>query len=401
MTSPQDATLDALLTRLEYAAEINAADVEPARAAIHAHFAASAQTAAGEGREPETLALTGIEPTDGFWHDCSGCHESNEGVPTGQWSALFGCYMGGGCSECGGIGVKWDNTDYAKFVDEPVPCPTARCVYIAGHLCACRTEPTEAVAQSAPPPAAQSDGDALPPLPEPGHQADDGAVMGRDGFGWEVHACTGSAYTEEQMHAYARAAIAALRQQVPSVGDVVTLGVGEVVTLEGVEPSDGVWHQCSGCHESNEGYPTGPWSTIFGCHMGGGCGQCGGLGVRWDGTDYSTWTADGPAPPKVETVAEGDMARSLDWLRVNYAGIPPSVHAALIEALATYTPHLASTAKSEPANRTAMPEVTEAMIDAAREFMSDRWNSVLPDTTLSDLIAAALAAYDPAKAVGP
>lgn len=65
-------------------------------------------------------------------------------------------------------------------------------------------------------PAAQSDGDALPPLPEPGHQADDGAVMGRDGFGWEVHACTGSAYTEEQMHAYARAAIAALRQQSPA-----------------------------------------------------------------------------------------------------------------------------------------------------------------------------------------
>lgn len=35
------------------------------------------------------------------------------------------------------------------------PCQTEGCVYVAGHLCACRTEPTEAIAQSAPLTAAQ------------------------------------------------------------------------------------------------------------------------------------------------------------------------------------------------------------------------------------------------------
>lgn len=209
MNAPQDATLDALLddfsdavAEREGPCAIERRKARPeaqvCRAKIVAHFAASAQTAVGEcahewqttgggsgearrslacakcGKHrdtlmppaqqpaaPETIELSGIEPDDGFWESCTGCHECNEGVPTGQWSALFGCYMGGGCSECGGIGVKWDNTDYAKFVDEPVPCPTAGCVYVAGHLCACRTEPTECVAQAAPPPAAQTDGDAL------------------------------------------------------------------------------------------------------------------------------------------------------------------------------------------------------------------------------------------------
>lgn len=55
------------------------------------------------------------EEGDGFWQACSGCQESVDGhVSTRDYpySAAFGCQTGGGCSECGGLGVKWDTTDY-------------------------------------------------------------------------------------------------------------------------------------------------------------------------------------------------------------------------------------------------------------------------------------------------
>lgn len=47
----------------------------------------------------------------GYWHSCSGCHETNEGHETGwyPYSKIFNCYLGSGCHECGGIGVIWDH----------------------------------------------------------------------------------------------------------------------------------------------------------------------------------------------------------------------------------------------------------------------------------------------------
>ena len=52
---------------------------------------------------------------------------------------------------------------------------------------------------------------------------------------------------------------------------------------------DGCWVTCSGCHESEDGYDVGryPFSKTFGCKLGGGCGECGGLGAVWDTTDYA------------------------------------------------------------------------------------------------------------------
>lgn len=52
---------------------------------------------------------------NGFWRSCSGCHELNEGHPTGPWSVTLGCNLGCGCDECGGIGAVWDTTDYADM----------------------------------------------------------------------------------------------------------------------------------------------------------------------------------------------------------------------------------------------------------------------------------------------
>ena len=53
----------------------------------------------------------------GFWKSCSGCHESNEGHPTGPYHPALQCHVGGGCFECGGIGAVWDTTDYAAMGD--------------------------------------------------------------------------------------------------------------------------------------------------------------------------------------------------------------------------------------------------------------------------------------------
>lgn len=74
-------------------------------------------------RSPATVAqpveLRGVAETlgdgGGFWRSCSGCHELNEGHDTGPYSAVLKCHLGGGCSECGGIGAIWDTTDYADI----------------------------------------------------------------------------------------------------------------------------------------------------------------------------------------------------------------------------------------------------------------------------------------------
>jgi hypothetical protein len=72
------------------------------------------------------LELRGVRETvkdgGGFWRSCTGCHELNEGHATGPFSKVFGCALGNGCSECGGIGAIWDDTDYeemARTLDEP------------------------------------------------------------------------------------------------------------------------------------------------------------------------------------------------------------------------------------------------------------------------------------------
>ncbi|MDQ7981922.1 hypothetical protein QYH69_32380 [Paraburkholderia sp. SARCC-3016] len=55
-----------------------------------------------------------LESAEGFWRACSGCYESEDGHPVGHYphSHIFGCDLGSGCSECGGIGAVWDDTDY-------------------------------------------------------------------------------------------------------------------------------------------------------------------------------------------------------------------------------------------------------------------------------------------------
>jgi hypothetical protein len=61
-----------------------------------------------------------LEEGDGFWRSCSGCYETEDGqnVHSYPHSNVFGCVLGGGCRECGGIGAVWDTTDYAAMGEE-------------------------------------------------------------------------------------------------------------------------------------------------------------------------------------------------------------------------------------------------------------------------------------------
>ena len=85
-------------------------------------------------QEPVAVELVGVEEAikegAGFWKSCTGCYETNEGYPpTGAFfSSIFKCYMGHGCSECGGIGAIWDDVDYEAMEyemmrDEAAPQP--------------------------------------------------------------------------------------------------------------------------------------------------------------------------------------------------------------------------------------------------------------------------------------
>jgi len=101
MARPTDEELEAM-----------AADLEE-NAIWGLHREAVAMLRACKGR----VRVKNIEPDDGFWNSCSGCHETNEGAETGfyPYSPDFQCYIGAGCRECGGIGAVWDNADYSDI----------------------------------------------------------------------------------------------------------------------------------------------------------------------------------------------------------------------------------------------------------------------------------------------
>lgn len=58
-----------------------------------------------------------ISDGDGFWRSCSGCFETEDGQNVHGYphSKVFGCVLGSGCRECGGIGAVWDTTDYGAM----------------------------------------------------------------------------------------------------------------------------------------------------------------------------------------------------------------------------------------------------------------------------------------------
>ena len=100
------------------------------------------------GHEPVELACVAetLSKGGGLWMTCSGCHESNEGAPSGPYSKIMRCYLGNGCDECGGIGAIWDTTDYQNMSDEmsqPLAAPPTQAMDLdaarsEGHYSAVR-----------------------------------------------------------------------------------------------------------------------------------------------------------------------------------------------------------------------------------------------------------------------
>jgi hypothetical protein len=91
------------------------------RSLLSAAAALAAQPAAQEQTPIELVGVKdAIREGDGFWQSCSGCYDTEDGHPTANYSysEIFGCPMGSGCSECGGLGVIWDSTDYEAMYEE-------------------------------------------------------------------------------------------------------------------------------------------------------------------------------------------------------------------------------------------------------------------------------------------
>jgi hypothetical protein len=116
--------------------------------------------------------------------------------------------------------------------------------------------------------------------------------------------------------------------------------VAEVMREDG-----GCWHSCSGCQESVDGcvsYKDYPFSEIFQCQPGAGCGECGGIGVLWqDGEFLSSYAdmLDEPEEPSAlspasavppiassgQDLREGWADSAADeWAGAHYDNLPPS-----------------------------------------------------------------------------
>jgi len=138
-----------------------------------------------------------------------------------------------------------------------------------------------------------------------------------NGFSWET--LTGPDNLRARLSMAARQAVhdtlAALATQPATSqegeGDALTRRVSDVMNEDG-----GCWAACSGCQESDEGYVSEkyyPYSPIFHCQPGGGCSECGGIGVIWqDGAFLASYgdALSEDATPTPPTLSE-DLREAL------------------------------------------------------------------------------------------
>lgn len=86
---------------------------------------------------------------------------------------------------------------------------------------------------------------------------------------------------------------------------------------------EGSWRSCTGCHELDEGHPTGPYSAVFRCNLGSGCRECGGLGATWEPGHPKSWldceecrslSKSGAEPPRCAEFLAMEDARATQVL---------------------------------------------------------------------------------------
>ena len=99
----------------------------------------------------------------------------------------------------------------------------------------------------------------------------------------------------------------------PTLGDSLATSVAETMEEDG-----GCWSACSGCQESEDGYVSTkyyPYSPIFKCQPGGGCRECGGIGVIWqDGAFLESYGAAlSPALDNTAVEGQSDITVERVW----------------------------------------------------------------------------------------
>ena len=86
--------------------------------------------------------------------------------------------------------------------------------------------------------------------------------------------------------------------------------IARVASEEGQGGAACGWRPCTGCHETEDGYSVGryPHSQVFGREVGGGCHECGGIGVVWE--YYSKTSLDAMVKDVTATPSE----RFAEWI---------------------------------------------------------------------------------------
>lgn len=61
---------------------------------------------------------------EGRWRSCTGCHELDDGHPTGLYADALRCHVGVGCHECGGLGAIYETFPDEAYERAPTPVVT-------------------------------------------------------------------------------------------------------------------------------------------------------------------------------------------------------------------------------------------------------------------------------------
>lgn len=99
-----------------------------ALAAIKAALATPAQRMGQEALQLTDRIAEVVQEDGGCWSACSGCQESVDGYVSSRdypYSPIFKCQPGGGCRECGGLGVIWQDGDFLSSYGDALSLPDA------------------------------------------------------------------------------------------------------------------------------------------------------------------------------------------------------------------------------------------------------------------------------------
>lgn len=162
------------------------------------------------------------------------------------------------------------------------------------------------------------------------------------------------------------------------------------------------WMPCTGCYDTEDGHPTAHYrhSRVFGCDVGSGCSECGGLGVvfqYWSPEDLEDMQRD--CVSETKTATQDELSYQCDA-----CSVPGYPHNTKCECTSIqqdescpvgYPSLLCEVCDGKGIIPTPAPHlrVTEAMVNAADSVLS-RSRPGIPDETIRFAIEAALAATE-------